>query len=45
MDKLGIIGGTFDPIHLAHVYIAEVAKDSLNLDRVVFMVAGKHHKR
>ena len=40
MEKLGIIGGTFDPIHLAHVYIAEVAKDSLNLDRVVFMVAG-----
>ena len=40
MEKLGIIGGTFDPIHLAHVYIAELAKDSLNLDRVVFMVAG-----
>lgn len=40
MERLGIIGGTFDPIHLAHVYIAEVAKAALNLDRVIFMVAG-----
>lgn len=40
MERLGIIGGTFDPIHLAHVYIAEVAKSALNLDKVIFMIAG-----
>ncbi|MGG7176764.1 nicotinate-nucleotide adenylyltransferase [Clostridium paraputrificum] len=40
MKKLGIIGGTFDPIHLAHIYIAEEAKRKLNLDKIIFMPAG-----
>lgn len=40
MERLGIIGGTFDPIHLAHVYIAEKAKELLNLKRIIFMPAG-----
>ena len=40
MERLGIMGGTFDPIHLAHIYIAEEAKKQLNLDKVVFMPAG-----
>ncbi|MEI3338468.1 MAG: nicotinate-nucleotide adenylyltransferase [Clostridium sp.] len=40
MEKLGIMGGTFDPIHLAHIYIAEEAKRQLNLDKVLFMPAG-----
>lgn len=38
--KVGIIGGTFDPIHNAHLYIAYEAKEQLNLDRVIFMPAG-----
>ena len=29
MERLGIMGGTFDPIHLAHIYIAEEAKKQL----------------
>ena len=29
MCRVGIIGGTFDPIHLAHIYIAEEAKKKL----------------
>lgn len=40
MEKWGIIGGTFDPIHLAHIYIAETAKEQLNLQKIIFMPAG-----
>ena len=40
MKRIGIIGGTFDPIHLAHVNIAKEAKDRLNLDKVIFIPAG-----
>ena len=32
MERLGIMGGTFDPIHLAHIYIAEEAKKQLGDD-------------
>ncbi|MFA5078635.1 MAG: nicotinate-nucleotide adenylyltransferase [Dehalococcoidia bacterium] len=38
--RLGIMGGTFDPPHLAHLVIAEMARASLQLDRVVFIPAG-----
>jgi nicotinate-nucleotide adenylyltransferase len=40
VERLGIIGGTFDPIHLAHLYIAEQAKKTLELDKIIFMPAG-----
>lgn len=40
MRKYGIIGGTFNPIHLAHLYIAYEAKEQLQLDKVIFMPAG-----
>ena len=38
--NLGIIGGTFNPIHIAHLRIAEEVRDRLGLDRVVFMPAA-----
>nr|C6E7L8.1 RecName: Full=Probable nicotinate-nucleotide adenylyltransferase; AltName: Full=Deamido-NAD(+) diphosphorylase; AltName: Full=Deamido-NAD(+) pyrophosphorylase; AltName: Full=Nicotinate mononucleotide adenylyltransferase; Short=NaMN adenylyltransferase [Geobacter sp. M21] len=38
--RLGILGGTFNPIHNAHLRIAEEARDLYELDRVVFIPAA-----
>ncbi len=38
--RLGIMGGTFDPIHNGHLVTAQQASDDLNLDLVLFMPAG-----
>ncbi len=38
--RLGIIGGTFDPIHLGHLGIAEAARSKFALDRVIFVPAA-----
>ncbi len=38
--RLGVLGGTFDPIHLAHLVLAEEARRCLLLERVVFVPAG-----
>lgn len=40
MRKIGIIGGTFDPIHNGHIKIAGLAQKSLSLDEVFFIPAG-----
>ncbi len=37
MKRVGILGGTFNPIHLAHIMLAETAKSQMNLDRVLIM--------
>jgi nicotinate-nucleotide adenylyltransferase len=34
---VGILGGTFDPIHLGHIAAAEAAQQSLSLDRIVLI--------
>ncbi|MBR0136696.1 MAG: nicotinate-nucleotide adenylyltransferase [Clostridia bacterium] len=38
--KIGIYGGTFDPIHLGHIEIAKAVRDELGLDRVLFVIAA-----
>jgi nicotinate-nucleotide adenylyltransferase len=38
---VGILGGTFDPPHLAHLAVAEEAREVLGLSRVLFMPAGE----
>lgn len=38
--RLGIMGGTFDPIHMGHLVTAEVARQHFNLDHVIFIPAG-----
>jgi nicotinate-nucleotide adenylyltransferase len=47
--RLGVMGGTFDPIHYGHLVTAEEALVQFNLDRVVFMPTGrpvrKTHRR
>jgi len=39
--RLGLFGGTFDPIHLGHLILAEQCRESCGLDRVWFVVAGE----
>jgi nicotinate-nucleotide adenylyltransferase len=44
--RLGLYGGTFDPIHLGHLILAEQCREACGLDRVWFVIAGTPpHKR
>lgn len=39
--RLGVLGGTFDPIHAAHVFIGAAARHQLHLDTVLYPVANQ----
>ena len=45
-ERIGILGGTFDPPHIGHLWLATLAADQLRLDRVLFIPAAQPpHKR
>ncbi len=45
-DRLGILGGTFDPPHLGHLWLATLAADELGLSKVLLVpAAAPPHKR
>jgi nicotinate-nucleotide adenylyltransferase len=41
MTKIGIYGGSFDPVHLGHLLVAQAAVEELGLDRVFFVPAAQ----
>lgn len=41
MARVGILGGSFNPIHLGHLHLAETVRERLALDEVILMPAGE----
>ena len=39
MERIGLFGGSFNPIHNGHLHLVQVAKDCLHLDRVILIPA------
>ncbi len=39
--RIGVLGGTFDPVHNGHLYIAHALRDALGLERVIWVPAGR----
>ena len=44
--RLGIFGGSFDPVHNGHLWVAEAVREAASLDRVLFVPTreGKHYR-
>ncbi len=40
-ERLGLLGGTFDPVHVGHLVAARAVLEMLRLDRVLLVVAGE----
>ena len=46
MSKIGILGGTFNPIHNGHIEVARCAREQYGLDKVIFLTSGNPpHKK
>ena len=40
--KLGVFGGSFDPLHIGHLIVADDVASALGLERVIFVPTGEH---
>src|SRR5579859_1268857 len=41
MQRVGLFGGSFDPVHLGHLLVAQAAREELGLDRLIFIPAAQ----
>ena len=41
-NKIGILGGTFDPPHIGHLHISKIALKKLRLDAIIWVVAKQN---
>lgn len=41
MERIGLYGGTFNPVHLGHLLVAQAAHEELQLDRIFFIPAAQ----
>jgi nicotinate-nucleotide adenylyltransferase len=41
MKRIGLFGGSFNPVHLGHLLVASAAREELNLDRIFFVPAAQ----
>lgn len=40
--KIAILGGSFDPPHIGHVFVATQVKEILDIEQIIFMPCFKH---
>ncbi len=40
--KIGLLGGSFNPVHNGHIELAQTALDSFKLDKILFLPSGNH---
>ena len=41
VERIGLFGGSFDPVHLGHLLVAQAAREELDLDRLFFIPAAQ----
>lgn len=40
MNRIGVFGGSFDPVHRGHLFVAQLAREAAGLDRILFVPAA-----